>query len=118
MRGGLIPLQAMNGLPFDPKRIFLVKDVANTRVRGEHAHLKCEQFLIAISGELSVVVDDGNTRKETRLNDPTIGLYLAPMVWGIQYKFTPSTVLMVVASHEYDAADYVRDYDQFLSLVS
>jgi UDP-2-acetamido-3-amino-2,3-dideoxy-glucuronate N-acetyltransferase len=44
-----------------------------------------------------------------------MGLYLPPLVWGIQYKFTPDAVLMVLASDTYQAEDYIRDYDQFLA---
>ena len=46
------------------------------------------------------------------------GALLPPLVWGIQYKFEPDTVLLVQASHPYDAADYIRDYDTFRELVN
>ncbi|TGR15907.1 WxcM-like domain-containing protein, partial [Mesorhizobium sp. M8A.F.Ca.ET.197.01.1.1] len=29
----------------------------------------------------------------------------------------PDTVLLVMASHPYDAADYIRDYSDFLAVV-
>lgn len=113
MRGSLTPLEIHKGLPFVPQRVFLVYGVPSHHVRGEHAHHQCEQFLIAAHGALSVVVDDGEHRREIRLEDQTVGLYLAPMVWGIQYKFDRDTVLLVAASHTYDAADYIRDYSSF-----
>jgi len=37
------------------------------------------------------------------------------MVWAIQYKYSRDAVLLVLASHPYDAADYVRDYDAFIA---
>ncbi|TDR95012.1 WxcM-like domain-containing protein [Enterovirga rhinocerotis] len=117
MRGSLVPLEAGRGLPFPPARIFLVHAVANSRIRGEHAHRVCRQFLIATHGELSVVLDDGEKRVEVRLDSPNIGLHLAPMVWGIQYKFSADAVLTVVASHGYDPDDYIRDYEDFIALV-
>jgi len=114
-RGSLIPFEVGNGVPFVPQRIFLVQNVPAEGVRGEHAHYACEQFLIAVHGALSVSIDDGATRAEIRLKDPTIGLYLAPMTWGTQYDFSADGVLLVAASHIYDADDYIRDYDQFIS---
>jgi UDP-2-acetamido-3-amino-2,3-dideoxy-glucuronate N-acetyltransferase len=117
MRGGLTPLESGRGAPFAPKRVFLVYGVANKRVRGEHTHKLCEQFLVAAHGGVSVVVDDGAARAEVRLADPTIGLYLPPMVWGIQYKFDADAVLMVLASRPYESDDYVRDYEEFRRLV-
>jgi hypothetical protein len=113
-RGSLVPLEEGKGVPFAPRRIFLVHDVPGDSVRGQHAHRQCEQFLIAAHGALSVSIDDGTARAEIRLDSPTIGLYLAPMTWGTQYAFGPGGVLLVAASHGYDDADYVRDYDLFL----
>jgi hypothetical protein len=62
-------------------------------------------------------VDDGEHREEIVLNDPSIGLYRPPMIWGVQYKFSPDAVLLVLASEGYDAEDYIRDYDSFLAEV-
>ncbi|MDX8459214.1 WxcM-like domain-containing protein [Mesorhizobium humile] len=117
LRGELAPLEFGRNLPFKPLRSFLVYGVRSDKVRGEHAHRQCHQFLIATHGRLSVVVDDGRERKEVLLADPSIGLYLPPGVWGIQYKFQPDTVLLVMASHPYDASDYIRDYSDFLATV-
>ena len=117
MRGSLTAIEMDKGLPFTPKRVFLVHGVPSHNVRGEHAHIQCEQFLIAAHGNVSVVVDDGDNRREVRLCDPTMGLYLAPMVWGIQYKFDADSLLIVAASHSYDAADYIRDYTAFRDAV-
>jgi hypothetical protein len=64
------------------------------------------------------MVDDGENRQEVTLEDPKTGLYLSPMVWGVQYKFDPDTLLLVFASHSYDAADYVRDYEEFRALLA
>ncbi|MBZ9814129.1 WxcM-like domain-containing protein [Mesorhizobium sp. CA7] len=117
LRGELAPLEFGQNLPFKPLRSFLVYGVRSDKVRGEHAHRQCHQFLIATHGRLSVVVDDGHDRKEVSLADPSVGLYLPPGVWGIQYKFQPDTVLLVMASHPYDASDYIRDYSDFLATV-
>ena len=118
MRGSLTALEGGRGLPFSPARVFLVYDVASSRVRGEHAHHQCEQFLIAAHGALSVVLDNGFDRAEVRLEDQTVGLYLPPMIWGVQYKFEADTVLIVMASHPYDASDYIRNYETFRQLVN
>ena len=39
------------------------------------------------------------------------------MVWGVQYRYSPDAVLLVFASEEYDADDYIRDYEEFVELV-
>lgn len=117
MRGSLSSFDFNRQLPFLPSRAFLVYGVSSERVRGEHAHRICHQFLIATHGSCSVVLDDGVKREEIALDAPHIGLYLAPMIWGIQYKFTHDAVILVFASHAYDKDDYIRHYESFLNSV-
>lgn len=116
LRGNLAVGEFEREVPFIPKRYFLVLDVPTAETRGEHAHRQCEQFLICIKGTCSVVADNGRIREEFTLDKPYKGLYLPPMVWGIQYKYSPDAVLLVFASHYYDSADYIRDYSEFLSI--
>lgn len=114
LRGSLSFAEVGQFLPFAPQRYFLVFDVPAREVRGEHAHRRCEQFLVCVKGQCSVMVDDGQRRVETLLNRPTLGLYLPPLVWGAQYNYSPDAALLVLASRPYEAEDYIRDYDQFL----
>jgi hypothetical protein len=115
LRGNLVARETGKGLPFEPKRCFLVYDVPTKELRGEHAHKRCEQLLICVSGSVSVLCDDGERRQEFLLDSPEIGLHIGPMVWGTQYRYTSDAVLMVLASLPYDAADYIRTYDAFLA---
>jgi UDP-2-acetamido-3-amino-2,3-dideoxy-glucuronate N-acetyltransferase len=114
LRGSLVAVEFQEQLPFVPQRVFFVYDVSSERVRGEHAHRQCHQFLVTARGACCVVLDDGNRRQEVRLDSPAMGLYLPPMVWGIQYKFTTDAVVLVLASHSYDPTDYIRNYAEFL----
>ena len=118
MRGSLAAMEFASQCPFTPKRLFLVHGVPNKSVRGEHAHHTCHQFLIAASGSIAVSVDDGKNRGSVVLNSPGQGLYIPPLTWGSQYQFSGDAVLIVLASHEYDDADYIRDYSKYLEVVS
>jgi acetyltransferase-like isoleucine patch superfamily enzyme len=118
LRGKLTFAESPGSLPFAPKRFFLVYDVPGKDVRGEHAHRELHQFLICIRGSCAVVVDDGQNRCEVALDRPTLGLHVPPMVWATQYKFTADAVLLVLASDIYKADDYIRNYDEYLELVS
>ena len=115
LRGNLSARQTGKGLPFTPERSFVIFDVPSKEVRGEHAHRVCKQFLVCLRGSVACVCDDGTNRQEFLLDTPELGLYLPPMVWGIQYKYSPDSLLIVYASHGYDAGDYIRNYDQFIS---
>jgi dTDP-4-dehydrorhamnose 3,5-epimerase-like enzyme len=116
LRGQLAVATLAKDIPFTPKRFFVVYDVPSKYVRGEHAHKVCHQFLICVHGHLTLMVDDGANREEILMDRPSFGVYIPPMVWGTQYLYSDSSVLLVFASHEYDAGDYIRDYDSFLRL--
>jgi UDP-2-acetamido-3-amino-2,3-dideoxy-glucuronate N-acetyltransferase len=118
LRGKLTFAETPGMLPFIPKRFFLLYDVPGKDVRGEHAHRELHQFLVCIKGSCAVVVDDGQNRCEVMLDRPTLGLHIAPMVWATQYKFSPDAVLLVLASDIYKPDDYIRNYDEYLKLVS
>jgi acetyltransferase-like isoleucine patch superfamily enzyme len=118
IRGSLSVGEVNREVPFEVKRYFLVFGVPSLETRGEHAHYECHQFLICVSGSCNVVADDGVNRQEFVLDRPELGLHLPPMTWGIQYKYSKDAVLLVLASHSYDASDYIRDYAQFKSLVN
>jgi UDP-2-acetamido-3-amino-2,3-dideoxy-glucuronate N-acetyltransferase len=117
LRGSLMATD-FSDLPFTPQRVFSVLDVPSERIRGSHAHRECGQLLICLQGTISCVVDDGRTRDEIRLEGPDQALHVPPMVWATQYKYSRDAVLLVLASLPYDAADYIRDYDEFLSLAA
>ena len=104
-----------NGLdvPFDIKRIYylyMVPEVA----RGAHAHKELQQLLIATSGSVDITLDDGVDKKTFHLDKPWKGLLVVPGLWRDLDNFSGGTVLMCLASEKYDAADYIRDYDEFL----
>jgi len=115
-RGNLTFIEGGKHIPFEIKRVFYLYDVPTGEDRGAHAHLKLHQFLICLSGSFDVSLDDGNEKKLVHLNRPWQGLHVPPMVWAAEVNFDPGSVCLVMASAPYDEADYIRDYDKFLSL--
>jgi UDP-2-acetamido-3-amino-2,3-dideoxy-glucuronate N-acetyltransferase len=118
LRGSLSVGEFGRDIPFAVKRYFLVYDVPSAETRGEHAHHACHQFLLCVHGRCAVVADDGMRRQEFLLDEPYLGIHLPPLTWGTQYKYSQDAVLLVFASEHYDAADYIRDYDQFTRLIA
>jgi UDP-2-acetamido-3-amino-2,3-dideoxy-glucuronate N-acetyltransferase len=116
LRGDLSVGEFEREIPFLPRRYFLVFDVPSEKTRGQHAHKACHQFLICVTGRCAVVADDGENRQEFLLDSPALGIYLPPMTWGTQYKYSSDAILLVFASDYYDAQDYIRDYDDFIKL--
>lgn len=114
-RGSLTVGEVPGELPFTPMRYFAVYDVPSIELRGEHAHRRCEQFLICLAGSVRVLLDDGVSRCEVTLDRPDAGVHMPPMIWGTQYRYSPDAVLLVFASRGYENEDYIRDYDTFLA---
>lgn len=118
LRGSLTVGEFDRQVPFTPKRYFMVFGVPSREIRGEHAHHRCHQFLICVRGSCAVVADDGRHKVEVQLDSPDRGIYLPPMTWGIQYKYSADAMLLVFASDYYDNADYIRDYGDFMHLAA
>jgi hypothetical protein len=114
-RGSLTFIEGGRHIPFDIKRVFYLYDVPTGESRGAHAHRELQQFLVCLAGSFDVSTDDGEQKRVIHLNRPWIGLHIPPMIWASEINFDPGTVGLVLASLPYDEADYIRDYDTFLS---
>lgn len=115
MRGSLLALEYAKDIPFPVARIFVIQEVPTKEIRGEHAHRLCEQFLICLQGSVAVLLDDSVNRVTLKLTNDAFGLYVPPMLWAAQYRYSEDAVLLVAASHCYDSSDYIRDYSTFLA---
>lgn len=104
-------------LPFEIKRVLVMKGMDTDDARGGHTHHKTRQVLMAISGSCVVDLDDGKEKTSVSLNKFNQGILLEPYVWHVMKDFSKDTMLLVLADTEYDEADYIRDYDDFLKFL-
>lgn len=112
-RGLLTVLEGEDTIPFDIKRVFYIYGTKQEIRRGFHAHYKTKQALISVSGSCKVYLDNCHRQEDVLLDSPTKVLLLEPNDWHEMYEFSPDCVLLVLASHHYDAEDYIRDYEKF-----
>ena len=91
-RGNLSFIEGEKHIPFDIKRVYYLYDVPGGSERGSHAHKNLYQFIIAMSGSFDVLLDDGKEKKRFHLNRSYSGLYVAD--------------------------DYIRNYEEFLTLAT
>lgn len=113
-RGNLTPIEGEVDVPFEIKRVFYQYDVPGGESRGAHAHIKDQQFLIAVSGAFEVLIDDGKDKQVVTLNRPYFGLLIPPGIWSAEREFASGSVCLVLTDNAYDAADYINEYDDFL----
>lgn len=117
-RGYLVIVEGMKDIPFEIKRIFYIYGSDSTVVRGQHANKKTEFILINVSGQSKVRVKDGRGKEEVFLLDrPHTGIYLPKLVWKDMYDFSPDSILLCLASENYDPEEYIRDYGAFVDYV-
>jgi dTDP-4-dehydrorhamnose 3,5-epimerase-like enzyme len=114
-RGNLTPIEGGVDIPFDIKRVYYLYDVPGGESRGAHAHKELQQLIIAANGSFTITLNDGNQKKSFTLNRSYYGLYIAPGIWRDLDNFSSGAVLLCLASEHYDAADYIRDYDEFIA---
>lgn len=104
-------------LGFDLKRFYYIYDVTIGVKRGFHAHKKLKQFAWCPYGDITFLLDDGHSRQEVELNNPSEGLLIQQGIWHEMIWNKDNSVLCVAASDYYNEKDYIRDYDEFLRLV-
>lgn len=115
--GNITPVHNSLEVPFDVKRIFYLYDIPGGENRGAHAHRECHQFLIAASGAFEILLNDGRTQRLIQLNRPYMGLHIPPMIWASEVNFSSGSICLVLASHLYNADDYIRNYTTYLDAI-
>jgi WxcM-like, C-terminal. len=114
--GNLTPVHNSEQIPFDVKRIFFVYDIPYGKTRGMHAHKKCHEFLLAISGSFDVELEDGINRRTVTLNRPMQGVHVPPGIWTQESNYSSGAVCLVLTSDIYTEEDYIRKYSDFKNL--
>lgn len=112
--GNISVLENGKNIPFDIHRVYYLYDVPAGAERGGHAHYELEQYVIAASGSFTFVLEDGKNKKEVFLNHPNKALNIKQGIWREMKDFSSGSICLVLASHEYDEADYIREYGEFL----
>ena len=115
-RGNLSFVEQENHIPFEIRRTFWLYDVPGGEARGGHAYKENQEFIVALSGSFDVVLDDGNEKKTFTLNRSYYGLYVPKGLWREMENFSTNSLALILSSTDYDANDYIRDYDLFLKI--
>jgi hypothetical protein len=103
-------------IPFPIKRTYWTYFTPNNVERGHHGHHELEQVIIAVCGIIKFELESVDGEKFSFvLNNPNVGLYIPKKYWRI-INFSHNSVLLCLASIEYDEKDYIRDYVEFKKL--
>ncbi|MFN3997696.1 sugar 3,4-ketoisomerase [Algoriphagus sp.] len=97
-------------------RCFWISGVKEGESRGNHAHKRESQVLIAIAGKLEVKVSgvDGSKRVFV-LDKPNRGLFVPIFNW-IEIYFSSDAVLLGLGDQYFSEDEYIRDKSDFENL--
>jgi hypothetical protein len=112
--GNITVIENQETIPFEVNRVYYLYDIPGGEERGGHAHKELKQLIVAASGSFDVVLNDGNVKRTITLNRPYHGLLVVSGIWRELNNFSSGSVCLVLASHKYDEADYIREYKAFL----
>jgi len=116
-RGKLSVVESAQSIPFKIERIFYMYGHPEFSSRGHHAHKTFEQLIIPMSGSFIVDLDDGTHSAQYQMCEPGVGLYISPMIWVKVFDLKPTDICLILTSDHYLEDDYIRDYNEFLSLI-
>ena len=117
-RGNLSFIQEGQHINFPIKRVYWIYDVPGGELRGSHAFIETEELIVALSGSFDVVLHNGKEELRYQLNRSYYALYVPRLTWRKLENFSTNSLAMVVASREYNEAEYIRDFEHFLKVVN
>ena len=105
-----------NEIPFEIKRVFVNYATPEDVMRGGHAHHATEMVLSALLGEIELNIIDQDLKEYSfQLNQPNQGVYIPRGCWHTM-TYSKHAIQLVICSTLYDEGDYIRDYQEFLSI--
>ena len=111
--GKLIPLVFNNKFPIKAKRIFFVYGKKN-KIRGDHAHKKCSQLFLAVSGKMILNIKTPYSKKKFLIGSNSKHAILVPSKYWCSIKFTKKdSILMVMTDRYYEFNDYLETFDDY-----
>jgi hypothetical protein len=99
---------------FVVRRIYYISRVAESQIRGLHAHKTLNQIFFSISGSFKLSVTDGSSIDSYDLKEHGSGVFLPSGYWRELSDFSPGAICLVLASEHYLQSDYIYDFEDYL----
>jgi dTDP-3-amino-3,4,6-trideoxy-alpha-D-glucose transaminase len=99
---------------FPVHRTYYIRDVPTGESRGAHGHKALRQCFLCLRGSVSLSISKHGRTETVQLTRPSQAAVVPAGCWRDLSNFSEDSVIIVLASDEYDEADYIRDHDDFL----
>ena len=115
-RGNLSFIEEYVHLPFQIKRVYWIYDVPGGEYRGSHAYRSSEELVVALSGSFDIILHNGIEEKKYSLTRSYYGLYIPKLTFRRLENFSTNSLALILSSTLYDQVDYIRDFEEFMTL--
>jgi len=111
--GKLVPFTFDRRMPISIKRIFFLYGAKN-KIRGDHAHKKCSQLFVAISGKMILEVKTPSLTKKFIIEEKNkYGILVPPKYWCSIKFIKKNSILMVMNDRKYEFKDYLETFNSY-----
>ena len=117
MRGNLSFIEEDSHIPFQIKRVYWIYDVPGGEHRGGHAFKQTDELIVALSGSFDLNLHDGTMEYKFPLNRSYYGVIVPRMVWRMIDNFSTNSLALIIASTDFSATDYIRDFEEFKQIL-
>lgn len=114
-RGALTVAEFDRFVPFPVVRLFYVREVPPNMQRGKHAHFRCRQYVICVSGRARIDLADGTGERAVTLS-PGQAMLIEPGIFATETYLDDDSVLLFLCDRAYEPEDYIHTLDEFLRL--
>lgn len=104
----------LTDVPFEVRRIYWISNFKKGTIRGRHAHKSLTQMMLLLSGTLELSLYEGHACQSFMMQAGDDPILIKPGKWRIMKNGSIDAVVLVLASHEYDESDYIRDWNSYL----
>ena len=113
-RGSIVVVEG-NNVPFIVKRTFIIYH--NDGNRGNHANLRTKELIVCLKGYVKIFALGNGFSQEFELAEPDTAIYVPAKTWLELKDIERGSIILVLASEKYESGDYIRDFDQFNSIL-
>ena len=111
--GKLIPISFNKKFPFSIKRIFFLYGIKN-KIRGDHAHKKCSQLFMTLSGKIILNIRTPDSKKSITIGKNSKYAILVPPKYWVSVKFVKkNSIIMVMTNRYYEFKDYIETFSEY-----
>lgn len=112
--GSILTTLDLTSVPIRIRRLYWINGISPKEPRGFHAHKELNQIFVVVSGKVNLKLFQGETEESIEVNERSPYLVVPAGTWREIYAISDLATLLVLADLEYQEADYIRNWNDYL----